>query len=321
MAEGDRSRLLGAIGDAHARLLDYARATEQVLDDELTLLAQLHILLFTTDVPLGDRDSSLWDELRPSEVFQPRIDTFRETIPQDEARQELSQDLRFAITDYLWAARSLIVTAADGEVRERTLPEIAEIAKVLDVDAAQRSAERAKAAQRQAEESAERARAAAGDTATHELAAEYIAVVAAEDRAANWYRWGTIGLLVVSAVESAYFALGFEDLETSQIVARLAIAVPLLALAAYLGRESAQHRQLARAYRSTAVQLKTVGAYADMLGDEGEQELLLLLGKAVYTGPPATPDAEDEAATTAIPLVDLIPLLQGLLGRPAEKLS
>lgn len=320
MAEGDIGRIIRLHDDAddvRRRLLDYGERFDVDTAEQAELLAGLMNLLSTFAAGSEALRRQILDQTAVVDVFAPMVKEMRATLTDRATSAALTERLRRDMSVALHQARQVIVAEGDDEERELALPNLADLAQFFDLTETDEAAVRAQHAQRAAEESAARAREAAGDTGTHVLAGGFQAVTTKEKDAADRYRWATILLLLVSAGESAYFALDAEGLETPQLLARLTIAVPLLALAAYLGRESAQHRQFSNSYRFTAVQLQSVAAFADMLPDDRGYELIHDLGKAVYTGPPTTLD-RDDLATPTIPLVELIPLLQGLTGRPAE---
>lgn len=90
------------------------------------------------------------------------------------------------------------------------------------------------------------------------------------------------------------------ELTPTSVLVKIAAGLPFAVLAGYLLRESARHREAARASAELAVRLRVVRAFAD-LEPEDRQRLRREFGMRVFLGTPATPDAAAAGAGVAGP--------------------
>ncbi|WP_214406138.1 hypothetical protein [Pseudonocardia lacus] len=75
------------------------------------------------------------------------------------------------------------------------------------------------------------------------------------------------------------------DLSLGQQLSHLAVALPLAALAGYLGRQSGHHRAAALDAKQTAVRLRTLPLFAKNLGGTAGEEFWVEVGRGVFTKP------------------------------------
>ncbi|WP_328853375.1 hypothetical protein OG994_12690 [Micromonospora globbae] len=80
---------------------------------------------------------------------------------------------------------------------------------------------------------------------------------------------------------------------TAQEISRLALALPLLTLLVYAGRQATFHRDQESSARLTAVQLRTVRSFTDALPSSGKETVMLMLAEKVFGGVARVP-AEPE---------------------------
>ncbi len=128
------------------------------------------------------------------------------------------------------------------------------------------------------------AKGAAGETASLGLAAHFGAQADRDEHAAKWLRGGVVLLLILiatGAASVAFFARPTVGLWQEEL-ARLAIAIPLLALAYYLSRTEGHHREAGQRARDIEVRLMTVEAYVEALREEDAQSIRNALGKLIY---------------------------------------
>ena len=78
-------------------------------------------------------------------------------------------------------------------------------------------------------------------------------------------------------------------------IGKLALSVPLLAFAAYAGRQATYHRNNETAARQFAVQLRTVKAFTEALDDDGKKEVVLAFGQKLFGLNPSNPELDTQA--------------------------
>jgi putative Ca2+/H+ antiporter (TMEM165/GDT1 family) len=107
------------------------------------------------------------------------------------------------------------------------------------------------------------------------MAGGYQIVANAEKRAANIWRWITVGALL-GAIAATIFAVahGIENgFHVNTFFAKWAISVPFAALAAYAGHESSKHREQERLNRKIELQLASLDAYLVTLEDGKQADI------------------------------------------------
>jgi hypothetical protein len=153
-------------------------------------------------------------------------------------------------------------------------------------DQIQLSAARVKQAVSEAEEAAEHVREVAGDVAEHELGSEY-SKLAESERNSSWFWSGVVILSLLGSAGAAVYLLNssahFNGLGE---LGRLALTLPVLGLAVFAARSAGYHRDNYKWAKFTAVQLKTIRAYTDDLGEEARHEIRRGLGLKVFAGQP-----------------------------------
>ncbi|WP_433609508.1 hypothetical protein ACQP2P_38515 [Dactylosporangium sp. CA-139114] len=127
------------------------------------------------------------------------------------------------------------------------------------------------------------AKEAAGITGGTELAKHYSAHAAVE----RWWNIGWTVLLVTLvgvSVGLAWFLVKATSNTSfsSQEVGRLALAVPLLLLAAYASRQARFHRDAAARSALVAVQLRTIIAFGDALDSAGREAMFRDFGVSLF---------------------------------------
>ena len=129
---------------------------------------------------------------------------------------------------------------------------------------------------------------AAGDTARSELSLAFDEWGDSE-RSSAW-GWTITALLALAAACAlgAWLLISTkgESMSIAAELARLAITLPIAAIAAYAVRVGGQHRRNSQWAHITAVQLKSVRAYTDDLPIEFGVEVRRTLANAVFSSPP-----------------------------------
>src|SRR5690606_26675355 len=131
------------------------------------------------------------------------------------------------------------------------------------------------------------ARQAAGDTGAAVLGAHYSKVADKESVSAMaWTSVSIVSLVGVVAIgiwvlaRSAALPLGDQWVET---LFHLVLTLPVIGIAAFAARLANHHRLLARWAKTAAVQLNSVGAFAQQMPTEaGREQLILHLGQTVF---------------------------------------
>ncbi len=94
------------------------------------------------------------------------------------------------------------------------------------------------------------------------------------------------------------------------VLTKALIAIPLLAMATYCGRISAQHRKTGQHLRMLTAQVDSVRAYVDGLPTEIRNEILLVLGRHTYSEPGVVSGSE---GSVGIPPEQIMPTIDKLL--------
>lgn len=123
-------------------------------------------------------------------------------------------------------------------------------------------------------------------------------------KASLGYRWATIGtLILVVAAAGLTFGLTFNpDLsgDTHDTFARISLVLALGALAAYLGRQSGQHRRQSEWAAAIVVQLKSFRTFTAMLDDAQRSDVHAMFARRVLGSPPPPGQASAPTADGSI---------------------
>ncbi|MFC9873474.1 hypothetical protein [Nocardia salmonicida] len=142
---------------------------------------------------------------------------------------------------------------------------------------------------------------AAGSAGTSSLASHFSTL--ASDEQTRAFRWslGTISSLVICFSAAAYFSSkGAFAADWKSIAGHLALLTPILALAGYTARIAHHHRKSQLWASTTAVQLKSVGAFVQQMpSDESRDAILSGLGARVFSAP----DLPDGTATDQVAVI------------------
>jgi cell division septum initiation protein DivIVA len=160
-----------------------------------------------------------------------------------------------------------------------------------------------------ARRAADAVREVAGETSDTVLGEAFDTYARSERRAAEILRAAAIFVALAVVVGAAFVVLegDFENLTVAEELGRVALTIPLAALAAYLARESSRHRRVARWARSIHVQLKTIDAYCESIDDSSLRASLrhefgrriFLSGEGPVDGDPdRSPDAPSVVGET-----------------------
>lgn len=136
---------------------------------------------------------------------------------------------------------------------------------------------------------------------------------ASELKAADGFRLATVVSLLASILYTGALLVVahiYDDTtEENETWQRLVLTLALIALAGYLGRESAHHRQAGRWSQLLAVQLRTIGDYTSPLAEDSRRELMTSLGARVFSAAPQ----KSERGADSVPMTDLLDHLERLM--------
>ncbi len=149
-------------------------------------------------------------------------------------------------------------------------------------------------------------RESAGQSAEISLSDDFEKLRVREAGSADNFRKLAIGLYAVAISFAVLVAFVWgEDDEFSDVLQRLACAIPLLLLAAYLGHEGAGHRRTAEWAGVLVAQLRSARAYTAQFPPEEDERrygLLEEFGRRVFLESPGAPSAaEGQPAETPLP--------------------
>ncbi|WP_215817128.1 hypothetical protein [Pimelobacter sp. 30-1] len=161
---------------------------------------------------------------------------------------------------------------------------------------------------------ADAAEEAAGRRSEVSLSDEFEKLRKNEAEAANWFRGFAIGLFVAAVLVAGWVAVASADATGTQVAKRLALGVPVLLLAGYLGREASQHLRTARWAAVKVAQLKSIRAYTGELSAGTAEALRGEFGRRVFLETPESAVGEGRGSGEAVPLD-----VEALVGRAVEQ--
>lgn len=149
------------------------------------------------------------------------------------------------------------------------------------------------------------ARDAAGEVGALSLGTHFERYASRESQTADRLRIASLLIVGITTIATAMYLLGFgtasADVAWQELV-RISLAIPLVALAGYLGREASRHRRIANWARQREVQLKTLEAYIAPMPEKDRQRLRADLGRRVFGSDlPDLASKEDSPALPAPP--------------------
>ncbi|MEV7801104.1 hypothetical protein AB0O14_18635 [Microbacterium foliorum] len=162
------------------------------------------------------------------------------------------------------------------------------------------------------QESATKAKDAAGIVGTSSLATYFGRYANRENRLANWFRFFALAGFVAALAFALIFGNGansvfvtFED-EWTALAFKVAGALGIGGIAAYLARQSGQHRRMANWARSTEVQLQSFPALIEPLGYDQQADMYSLLARRVLAAPPERASGSADDSVGAVQLIDVL---------------
>lgn len=323
----------GSIGpdDGINKLLNRFDAT--TLNSLITLYFDLHRALFEKPETVFNSGTTrpryliqMLPESRISELVQ-----FTERIFNDDARDfpgDIVEILDFYM-EWLKDAENAAVTPdiidpspSEISARKRWRDEIAAIATRFDEGLqAGKAADVAIAAAERATRAAEHAETASGETAQSALGNHFSRIA---DRERRWaFGWTVVTIAAVVAV--VLIGLRIVSVAVSEewqkTLFHLVLVLPILGLASYTATVAKTHRQLERWATTAYVQIRSVGAYSDLLPRSGgnREQLIMDLGQTIFGTPAFGEDPKGERIS-AVP-ADLLDALKDIAKALASRTS
>lgn len=162
------------------------------------------------------------------------------------------------------------------------------------------------------QDSAAKAKDAAGIIGTASLATYFGNYGDREARSANAFRISALGGFVAAVVFALVFGNGTAgtlvsfDNEWTALAFKAAGAVGIGGIAAYLARQSGQHRRMANWARSMEVQLQSFPAFIEPLEYAQQADMYSLLARRVLTAPPEKSGTSSEDSVGPAQLIDVL---------------
>ncbi|SEB36082.1 hypothetical protein [Microbacterium hydrocarbonoxydans] len=164
------------------------------------------------------------------------------------------------------------------------------------------------------QDSAAKAKDAAGIIGAASLATHFGRYADDEERAANMFRVSALVGFAAALSFALIFGNGansvltFEN-EWTALAFKAAGAIGIGGIAAYLARQSGQHRRMANWARSMEVQLQSFPAFIEPLAYEQQAEMYALLARRVLTAPPERSGNTSDDSVGATQLLDVVTAL------------
>jgi hypothetical protein len=146
----------------------------------------------------------------------------------------------------------------------------------------------ARSAAEEAREAAEASKVAAGIAADNTLGDHYSDIAIEELKSAKRFRVAAIGGFVLSVCMAGYIAFAIisdHDEGIGSQLFKLAVTLPILAVAFYLAHEANSHRMVARRAKEVEIRLKTLEAFLAPLEVDQRTILRAKVGESILSGP------------------------------------
>ncbi|MCZ2848086.1 hypothetical protein [Modestobacter sp. VKM Ac-2978] len=193
----------------------------------------------------------------------------------------LARDAQKYLQEILRGYRQQLTTKYAAEFEHREVEETArQLERAIDNDVATRAAQEARQAASTAQAAASSSRQAAGVAGSTNLAVHF-----EEYRKSERTQAEVLRVLAVVLVLGALVILGFlfrGEPSATEVAQRAIFALPAFGVAAYLAAEAGRHRRASQWAATLKVQLLTVDAYVQPLGEKEAAEVRQLLARRAF---------------------------------------
>jgi hypothetical protein len=295
-------------------------ALRSLLQDSLDRLIQ--DLVFVERHPNGEPriDSRISEITRRAVVDWNSVRSTEDTDEAISAGSKILQDIARGLSDVVPLVRGVQAEyPADersdlGQVLNLADRAIAEWREWRQLTSTYSVREDARSAAREALSAASALKLAAGDEGATKLEEAFEKYAKGQRGSAQVFRRWTIVLLIAVAVFGAFAAVlpsfvpAQAELPWQIVVYRISVLSALVGLAAYLGRQSGQHRRAADWADAIAVQLRAFPAFIQPIqGGKVADEIYEAFGKRVMGSPPDFNGKSDDAVSpTMSALIDAL---------------
>lgn len=280
--------------------------TRKVLDSALALFDEvdrmLEVIGYSED-RFGVSFSTLGDKL---------LQSLRDAVAtrSDDAILRWVQSTLSSISGHVSSLNELqeVRDAESRGIATRTATVTQQASALLDQAALRASAEQLNEELR---DTVDKAKDAVGDVGNASLAGHFASYADKEVESANRFRLAALigfGLALSFALifgngKDGWF-LAFQN-DWTALAFKVAGAVGIGGISAYLARQGGQHRRMANWARSMAVQLQSFPAFVEPLAYEEQAEMYRMLARRVLTAPPEKSGSASEDSVGMAQLLDL----------------
>lgn len=151
------------------------------------------------------------------------------------------------------------------------------------------------------------------------VAAGYNETAKKERRIADKWRYATVtvALLAAGVLITALFIDHAAAGSWQRLVTRLVVSGSFAGLAAYCGRQSAEHRSVERDARARHLQLAALNPYLANLPKDDSDKLKLELAPGYFTPPSAANGETESDGTAPVPIAQLVDLVKAVSSKGA----
>lgn len=285
----------------------FAQTTQSILEEQIELFRQVDQVLEHEDYP------SDYQNNRFSELGDGLLDALREAIA-SRTDETILLWVRAVSNDLSQHLSALIESQSMSEsVGRDIVAKIALIAQqassLMDQAVLRASAVRLN---EELQDSVDKAKDAAGEIGNASLSSHFATYADDEVKAANGFRKAALTGFVVALAFALLFGngkdgwlLAFQN-DWTALAFKVAGALGIGGISAYLARQAGQHRRMSNWARSMAVQLQSFPAFIEPLAYEQQADMYQMLARRVFTAPPEKNVDASEDSVGAAQLLDLV---------------
>ncbi|AVP71399.1 hypothetical protein [Prescottella equi] len=151
---------------------------------------------------------------------------------------------------------------------------------------------------------------AAGNTGASQLAQHFDDLSRAEAQSEANYMKLFVGCLLAITGIGIWILATAHDSDWKTIAIRAGLSLPIIAATTYVAKIAGRHREAKFWTRTSAVQLKTIGAYTSAIDDEKLRgSIYSTLGQSVFANPELASKADGQANFLPLDIIELVKLV------------